>query len=166
MTNKTKAIVWFELHRPALMKKLRREVRKAQKNGRFSRIDLHHKDMNLKKENPERYNQWNPKDLQPMLQKAHIALHNSHPLSRKHTKNISKGLLASQMEREGTCFVYGEKDITVNGNTLTQTRAWKNSQECANDLKCSRQHVCNVLNTTNPLKEKYKSAKGWRLRWV
>lgn len=36
---------------------------------------LHHTDVNMKTENPIRYNEWRPEDLVPMSKASHRALH-------------------------------------------------------------------------------------------
>lgn len=68
-------------------------------------VVLHHKDVTLKKRDPERYAEWRPEDLEPMEKREHISMHNKKPHSRKHNKKIGEAVRKAREELRGAVIV-------------------------------------------------------------
>ena len=68
-------------------------------------IVLHHVDVMLKSQDPERYAEWRPEDLQPMEKREHISMHNSHPHTKLHNKRIARGVKRANEARQGCVII-------------------------------------------------------------
>ena len=109
---------------------------------------LHHKDVNMKSENPERYVEWRVEDLVPMTRAEHRRLHMKLQMkgrkhSGKHNKMISEGL-----RRQSTKNKLVKIHIPAREE---QTLTFKTLAEAAKYIGCSRQLVsqCVKDNTAN-----------------
>lgn len=68
--------------------------------SRGGTIVLHHIDITMKSQDPKRYAEWRPEDLQPMEKREHISMHNSHPHTKLHNRRISRGVKRAKAARQ------------------------------------------------------------------
>ena len=120
---------------------------------------LHHKDINMKFENPERYIEWRIEDLIPMTRVEHRRLHMKLQMtgkkhSRKHNKMISKGL-----KQQSTKNKFVKIHIPARAE---ETLTFKTLAEAAKYIGCSRQLVSQCIkdNTAN------KKAMGYTIMLI
>ena len=97
---------------------------------------LHHKDVNMKFENPERYVEWRVEDLIPMTRVEHRRLHMKLQMkgrkhSEKHNKMISEG-----RRRQSTKNKFVKIHITARED---RTLTFKTLTEAAKYIGCSKQ---------------------------
>ena len=122
MTNKQKAEQYFI--EKGLMPK---------KEDRTEKWILHHIDPAWKREDPERYEQWNPEDLVPMRNKDHTSLHHKNKivppevvkhisetqkgkvLTEEHKQHISESMIAKGTAKGENNGFYGKGYLRVGG---------------------------------------------------
>lgn len=109
---------------------------------------LHHKDVNMKSENPERYVEWRVEDLVPMTRAEHRRLHMKLQMkgrkhSGKHNKMISEGLRRKSTKNKLVKIHIPSRE--------EKTLTFKTLAEAAKYIGCSRQLVsqCVKDNTAN-----------------
>ena len=110
ISNHNKAWKWFE------------------QNGyaNHSKMVLHYKDVNMKKDNPERYNQWNVEDLIPMTLKEHRRLHmklqnkKGCKHSKKHNENIKKAMKKAVRNKIVKIYIDATPEDAKYFNTLAE----------------------------------------------
>ena len=135
-------------------------------NGMLEGIEnprLHHKDVNLKTDDPERYAEWRIEDLVPMSLKDHMKLHmklkvkkGTHK-SRTQRKRIGAGVKAHN-KRFANCLWVLSK--TIDG--IEQRLVFKTCIAAAKAIGVTKQAVsqCTRPNSTT------KNVKGWSVSLV
>ena len=86
---------------------------------------LHHKDVDLKKNDPERYNEWRIEDLVPMTKSEHIKYHLSLDNPMNYVENREKISMAMEKYKtipRGTCCYMSEEDYHSMRSKMTSNR--------------------------------------------
>ena len=136
--NKNKAWKYFEQHGY------------ADHNGMI----LHHTDINMKTENPTRYNEWRPEDLIPMTKTAHRALHmrqqnkkGTYHNSDNHNIKISESMKKTDIK---------SKKIIIHRPAVEEvTMTFDSLADAARFIGCSRQLISQCLRPGSKNKKAY-----------
>lgn len=111
-------------------------------------VVLHHKDVELKRNDPARYRQWRPEDLVPMGKREHISLHNKGKThSQPHNDRIQQTVSGWQERRKGTVVMA----YSPEGNPLV----FHDASEAARHFGCSVQWANRCVNED-------RTFHGWR----
>ena len=135
-------------------------------NGMLEGIEnprLHHKDVNLKTDDPERYAEWRIEDLVPMSLKDHMKLHmklkvkkGTHK-SRTQRKRIGAGVKAHNKQFANCLWVLSK---TIDG--IEQRLVFKTCIAAAKAIGVTKQAVSQCTRPNSPT----KNVKGWSVSLV
>ena len=114
---------------------------------------LHHIDINMKAQDPERYDQWLPEDLVPMTKTYHRALHmklqnkKGTKHTKKHNKKISESMRKSDIRNKKIVISRpAQEAVEMEFNSLA---------EAARYIGCSKQLVSQCLRPGSKNKKAY-----------
>ena len=114
---------------------------------------LHHIDINMKAQDPERYDQWLPEDLVPMSKTQHRALHmklqnkKGTKHTKKHNKKISESMRKSDIRNKKIVISRpAQEAVEMEFNSLA---------EAARYIGCSKQLVSQCLRPGSKNKKAY-----------
>ena len=133
-----------------------RELKEIYSISSTQGLVLHHIDPTLKSRDPERYNQWNARDLMPMTKQQHRSFHMKLE-ARRLTRTRQHNAKISQTLRE-----HNIKGKAILATISTQAYVFNTLADAARFIGCSKQLLSQCLR---PSTANY-TARGWTIQLI